>query len=143
GPGLTPLMAAAGVGRERMRGGSGYSRGNHIEALKIFIEHGGDVNQAGPGGRRAIHGATYLADKEIINLLVEHGADLDAKDWYGQTPMSMASGDPGLFTRRAGPNNTADNSLREEFPVRDDLIEIFISYGASPYDGPIADRSGR
>ncbi len=126
-----------------MRGGSGYSRGNHIEALKIFIEHGGDVNQAGPGGRRAIHGATYLADKEIINLLVEHGADLDAKDWYGQTPMSMASGDPGLFTRRAGPNNTADNSLREEFPVRDDLIEIFISYGASPYDGPIADRSGR
>ena len=143
GPGLTPLMAAAGVGRERMRQNSVYTRDNYLEALKLLIKLGGDVNQVGPGGRTSIHGATYLGDIEIIRILAEHGADLEAKDWFGQTPMSMASGDPGLFTRRAGPGNTSDNSLREDLPIRDDLIELFLGFGASPYDGSIADRSGR
>jgi len=140
GPGLTPLMAAAGLGRER--GVQLTERNKFLEAVKRFVELGGDVNQVGPGGRRAIHGASYLGDSEMIKYLASLGADLNARDWYGQTPVSIASGDPGGFTSRAGPGGTSDNSLREEPPIREKIVELLVELGADPYDGPVADRSG-
>ncbi|NNE37957.1 MAG: hypothetical protein HKN08_06595, partial [Gammaproteobacteria bacterium] len=140
GPGLTPLMVAAGVGRERKRTPD-RSR-NYLELVKILIDLGADVNQTGPGGRTAMHGAIYMLDKDIIRYLAEHGADVNVQDWYDQSPISMVSGDPGGFSKRRGPGNTSDNSMREEFPIREDIIELLFEFGASPYDGPIADRSG-
>jgi uncharacterized protein len=140
GPGLSPLMAAAGVGRERTRTAKA---DKYLDVVKQLVELGGDVNQVGPGGRTALHGAIYLQDTDMIRFLAEHGADLNAKDWYGQTAMSMVSGDPGGFSKRAGPGNTADNSLREEHPILEDVIGLLREYGAAPYDGPIADLSGR
>jgi uncharacterized protein len=140
GPGLTPLMAAAGLGRER--GVQLTERNNFLEAVKRFVELGGDVNQVGPGGRRAIHGASYLGDSEMIKYLASLGADLNARDWYGQTPVSIASGDPGGFTSRAGPGGTSDNSLREEPPIQEKIVKLLLELGAAPYDGPVADRSG-
>lgn len=140
GPGLSPLMAAAGVGRERTRTAKA---DEYLDIVKLLVKLGADVNQVGPGGRRAIHGATYLQNSKMIQFLIKQGADIEARDWYGQTPMSMVSGDPGGFTRRAGPGNTSDNSLREEHPILKDLIELFLGLGAAPYSGPIADLSGR
>jgi ankyrin repeat protein len=140
GPGLTPLMAAAGVGRER---GVGWSdKNNFIEAVKLLVKLGGDVNQVGPGGRTAIHGAAYAGDLEMIRLLADLGADLNAKDWYGQSAVSIASGDPGGFTNRVGPGGSSDNSIREEPPIQEEVVELLVQLGARPYDGPIADRSG-
>jgi len=140
GPGLTPLLAAAGVGRER--GVQLTERNNYLEAVKLFVKLGGDVNQTGPGGRKAIHGASYLGDTDMIQLLASLGADLNARDWYNQTAMSIVAGDPGGFTSRAGPGGTSDNSLREEPPIRENVTELLLGLGAAPYDGPIADRSG-
>ena len=140
GPGLTPLMAAAGLGRER--GVQLTEKNSFLEAVKLFVKLGGDINQAGPGGRRAIHGASYLGDSEMIKYLASQGADLNASDWYGQTAVSIASGDPGGFTSRAGPGGTSDNSLREEPPIREKIVELLVELGAAPYDGPVADRSG-
>jgi ankyrin repeat protein len=141
GPGLTPLMVASGVGRERKR--TPDRSDNYLKIVKHLIELGADVNQIGPGGRTAIHGAIYMQDKKIIRYLAEHGADVNVKDWYDQSPISMVSGDPGGYSQRRGPGNTADNSMREEFPILEDYIELLFEYGASPYDGPIADRSGK
>lgn len=140
GPGLTPLMAAAGVGRER--GVRWSEKNNFIEAVKLFVKLGGDINRVGPGGRTAIHGAAYAGDLEMIKLLASLGADLNAKDWYGQTAVSIASGDPGGFTTRVGPGGSADNSIREEPPIQEDIVELLVQLGASAYNGPIADRSG-
>jgi uncharacterized protein len=141
GPGLTPLMVAAGVGRERKRIPDRSE--NYLELVKTLIKLGANVNQIGPGGRTAIHGAIYMQDKDIIRYLAEHGANVNAKDWYDQSPISMVSGDPGGFSERRGPGNSADNSMREEFPILEDVIELLFEFGASPYDGPIADLSGR
>lgn len=141
GPGLTPLMVAAGVGRERKR--TPDRSDNYLKIVKHLVELKADINQMGPGGRTAIHGAIYMQDKDIIRYLAENGADLNAKDWYDQSPISMVSGDPGGFSKRRGPGNTADNSMREEFPILEDVIELLFEFGAKPYDGPIADLSGR
>lgn len=140
GPGLTPLMAAAGLGRER--GARSAGKDHFLDAVKLFVKLGGDINQAGPGGRTALHGAAYLGETDIIRYLAEQGANLDIKDWYGQTAMSIASGDPGGFTNRAGPGGTSDNSLREEPPIRENVTKLLLELGASAYDGPVADRSG-
>ena len=78
----------------------------------------------------------------MIKYLASQGADLNASDWYGQTAVSIASGDPGGFTSRAGPGGTSDNSLREEPPIREKIVELLLELGAAPYDGPVADRSG-
>lgn len=55
------------------------------------------VNAAGAGGRTALHGAVLFGLTEIIQFLAEKGTNLDAKEMYGQTPVTMALGDPGGF----------------------------------------------
>jgi len=143
GPGITPLMAAAGVGRELGLSTSGRYR--YPEVVNLLIGLGGDVNEVGPGGRRAIHGAVFMGDTDIIRSLAEHGADLNAKDWYSQTAMSIALGDPDGFTVSAGPGvGRDDNSLRQsdDMEVRENVIELLLELGAEPHRSQVADRSG-
>ncbi len=98
----TPLMAAAGVG---------YSDGfihdrsipETIEAMKYILDLGGDVNLHNDAGLTALHGAAHKAALEEIQLLVDRGADLGAKDKgskaFGQNspgllPLNWAEGVP-------------------------------------------------
>jgi ankyrin repeat protein len=87
---LTPLMVAAGVGRgqdlteEELR--------LALEAVRLQVEWGADVNAANDDGLTAMHGAAANGGDEIVRYLVEHGANMDAKDKYQQTPLSIASG---------------------------------------------------
>jgi uncharacterized protein len=100
--GTTPLMAAAGVG---------YSDGfihdrsvaETIEAMKYLLDLGADVNLHNKQGLTALHGAAHKAALEEIQLLVDHGADLAAKDngskAFGQNsegllPLDWAEGVP-------------------------------------------------
>ena len=88
----TPLMAAAGVG---------YSDGfihdrsieETLEAMKLILDLGADVNAANDQGLTALHGAAHKAALEEIQLLVDRGADLGAKDTgskaFGQKPEGL------------------------------------------------------
>jgi len=75
----TPLMAAAGVG---------YSDGfihdrsieETIEAMKLILDLGADVNAANDQGLTALHGAAHKAALEEIQLLVDRGGDLSKPD---------------------------------------------------------------
>jgi uncharacterized protein len=75
----TPLMAAAGVG---------YSDGfihdrsvdETIDAMKLILDLGADVNAANDQGLTALHGAAHKAALEEIQLLVDRGGNLAAKD---------------------------------------------------------------
>src|SRR5262249_18790155 len=84
--GVTPLMAAAGVGfsgdrtKEEEKGA--------LEAAKLLVELGADVNAASAdGGWRAVHGAAYTGSNEILQFLVDKGAQLNVKNRDGQTPL--------------------------------------------------------
>jgi ankyrin repeat protein len=89
--GTTPLMAAAGVnwvyfqtfdeGQDRL-----------LEAVKLCVELGQDVNAANSMGIRAIHGAANRGSDAIVRYLVEQGARLDVKDNQGRTPRTWAEG---------------------------------------------------
>ena len=89
--GSTALMAAAGV---NWVVGQTYSRSDeeYLEAAKLCLEQGADVNAVNGQGFAAIHGAANKAFDAMIKLLVDHGAKLDIKDKQGRTAMTFAEG---------------------------------------------------
>lgn len=86
----TPLMVAAGVGWSD--GQSHGSQSDAPEALKLCLEWGGDVNAVNDIGYTALHGAAFRGANEVVKLLVEKGARLDAKNQDGRLPVNMAEG---------------------------------------------------
>ena len=92
---VTPLMAAAGVSiwNPSEDGGSLQSQEpEQLEAVKICLEQGNDVNGENFFGDTPLHGAVYRGANSIVEYLVKHGAKLDAKDVRGWTPLTVANG---------------------------------------------------
>jgi len=89
--GTTALMAAAGVNWVI---GQTYSESPamYLEAVKLCLELGGDVNAVNAMGLAAVHGAANRGSDDIIELLARSGARLDLKDKEGRTPMTWAEG---------------------------------------------------
>jgi ankyrin repeat protein len=63
-----------------------------IEAVKICLDMGVDVNATNQYGETALHGAAYRGVPALAEFLVERGAKLDAKDERGWTPLAVANG---------------------------------------------------
>jgi uncharacterized protein len=96
--GITPLMAAAGLGTaEQDTTGRYKTQGEAIEAIQLLLDHGADVNAAANDGRTALHGAALQGYDDVIKFLAAHGADLDTKDHKGFTPLDTALGRAGGF----------------------------------------------
>jgi uncharacterized protein len=76
---VTALAAAAGIGWVQ---GVTYERSekDSVEAVKLSLDLGIDPNAADGDGRTALHGAAHKGRNAIVELLVAHGARLDARD---------------------------------------------------------------
>jgi ankyrin repeat protein len=122
---LTPLAAAAGVGR--VQDFNEAEERAALEAVKLAVELGADVNAANSTGRTALHGATNLGGNAIIQFLWEKGANLDVRDKYQQTPLSIASGVHLPWTPKG-------EELGEV--VRKSTAELLLKLGATPLDAP-------
>ena len=63
----------------------------NIEAVKQHLSNGVDVNvKGGFADGTPLHYAAANGHKEIAELLIEKGADLNAKDEDGGTPLDVA-----------------------------------------------------
>jgi len=89
--GTTALMAAAGV---NWVVDQTYDEGPEalLDAVKLCVELGLDVNAVNSMGLTALHGAANRGSDEIIKYLVSQGARLDVKDKEGRTPLTWAEG---------------------------------------------------
>jgi uncharacterized protein len=89
--GTTALMAAAGI---NWAVGQTYteSKDHLLEAVKLCLDLGADVNAANSMGLTAAIGAINRGSNDILTYLVEHGARLDIKDKEGRTPKDWAEG---------------------------------------------------
>ncbi len=96
--GITPLLAAAGVGtNESDSTGRHKTQEDAIAALQIFLDRGLDVNAPDNSGRTALHGAALQGYDDVIEFLASKGAVFDAKDNKGFTPLDVALGKAGGF----------------------------------------------
>ncbi|HWF12087.1 MAG TPA: ankyrin repeat domain-containing protein [Bryobacteraceae bacterium] len=80
---VTPLQVAAGIGWVE---GITYewSPESTLEAVKMLIDLGLDVNAQADTGRTAMHGAAHKGATAVVQVLYDHGAKLDIRD-YGNT----------------------------------------------------------
>jgi ankyrin repeat protein len=122
---VTPLLAAAGVGRAE-----DFTEAEQLEALeavKLMVELGGDVNAANDTGLTALHGSSNLGANLIIQYLIDKGAKLDVRDKHQQTPLSIASGIHLPWTPKG-------QELGEV--IRPATADIFLKAGATPVNTP-------
>ena len=63
-----------------------------LEAVKMLIELGNDVQAVNDRGETALHGAAYRGAPSIVEYLVEQGAQIDARSDQGWTPWTIANG---------------------------------------------------
>ncbi len=89
--GVTALMSAAGIGWVPRQTYT-EPKESILEAVRLCIENGADVNTANTKGFTALHGAAYRGLDDVVQLLVQKGARLDAKDSEGRTPAVFAEG---------------------------------------------------
>jgi hypothetical protein len=132
--GVTPLMVAAGLGLTRPRSTDQQKKGA-LEAVMLALELGNEINVAAAGNRTALHGAAFIGANDVIQFLAERGADLNAKDKYGQTPMSIVAGDPERLV------DPFDKRFRQQPRPRKDTAELLLKLGATPL-GPEAAKVG-
>jgi ankyrin repeat protein len=109
--GTTPLMAAAGVNWVYFQT---FDEGQDklLEAVKLCVSLGQDVNAANSMGIRAIHGAANRGSDGIVRYLAAQGARLDAKDNQGRTARTWAEG-VFLATHAAIPKPTTMRLIDE------------------------------
>ena len=55
-----------------------------LDAVRLLLELGQNPNVQADTGRVALHGAAHKGRADVVQLLVDHGAKLDVRD-YGNT----------------------------------------------------------
>jgi uncharacterized protein len=91
--GITPLMAAAGLGsKEEDTTGRFKTEAEAIEAIQLCLDAGVDINAASGQGQTALHAAALKGYDHVVQYLADHGANLNAKDRQGKTPLDEALG---------------------------------------------------
>ncbi len=65
-------------------------KGEHPEAVLRLLELGADINVQSSKGKTALHCAAKAGFLKVIDVLMENGANIDATDNNGETPLYEA-----------------------------------------------------
>jgi len=94
--GTTPLMVAAGIGTSSPLEDPG-TEPEVLEAVRLALKLGGDVNAVDKKGETAMHGAAYKHAPSVVRFLAESGAKVEVwnrQNDRGWTPLKIVEGIP-------------------------------------------------
>lgn len=127
--GTTPLMAAAGMGivppaQDERRGtdrrGLALLDGGKIEpesqvlaTVRAVVMAGSDLDATNPAGDSALHAAATQGYDSVVRVLVERGANVNARNKKGLTPLGSLLGRRGTATEASPPRQKTIALLRE------------------------------
>jgi ankyrin repeat protein len=96
-----PLLAAAGVDALGDGDEAAATEEEAIEAVKLLLDNGADINAVDKNGETAMHGAAYQSLPKLVQVLADRRADINIwnrpnkSNW---TPLMIAQGHrPGNF----------------------------------------------
>ncbi len=97
--GNLPIQAAAGQG-SRTGDTRGYFNTSDVQqrsiaALDALIKAGAKVDDGASGGQSALRGAATWGWNDVLQFLVDHGANVNAADGRGQTVLDSITGARG------------------------------------------------
>ena len=96
--GINPLMTAANLGtKESDTTGRYKTEAEVIEAIRICLDQGLDINAMDNQGRTAIFGAATFGLTEVVRFLHDNGAIVDYEDKNGLSPLEAAMGMAGGY----------------------------------------------
>ena len=120
---VSPLIVAAGYRASAIdTRGRFRNEKQAYEATRVLLEAGADVDARTDVGQTAIFGAATNGWNSVVQLLADHGADLQVKDNQGNTVIDAAMGRAGRFGRGDGGT---------QFPETAALLEQLISQAAN------------
>lgn len=109
--GATPLMIAAGMGINRNESRRGIAvidfgkvepESRVLETVRAVVVLGADVNAASQAGDTAMHTAAAQGYDTVIQFLADHGAQMNAKNKRGLTPLGTLLSGGGRGRGRGG-----------------------------------------
>ena len=120
--GMTPLLLA--------------SRDGHLDAARLLVEVGADVNQVDPNGMTPLLMALTNGQIDVAKFLLDHGADPTRADWWGRQPLWAAVDIRNLAVRSGAP--TDENGVDREgaLDVMTTLIERGVDVNARVKEFP-------
>lgn len=110
--GQPPLVRAVRMARNK--GDVGF------EMARLLLEHGAQPNMVGTS---PLHEAAACACPASVSLLCSYGADLNAQDGSGRTPLHMV----------------CKRTLFTQYTLQDEVVKILLAHGADP---TLRDHSG-
>ena len=123
----TPLMAAAGLAHTV--GQSLISHEDALKAVKLAAQLGNDVNAVNSNGETGLHAAADFGADDIVQFLVDNGADVNATNKIGSRPLTIAQASVGALR---GPHESTAVLLRELGGIADVEIEGAITSFETP-----------
>jgi ankyrin repeat protein len=98
--GNTPLVVAAGLAQVPQE--TRIPEPRVLQAIEMLLSLGNNINDANAAGNTALHAATMAGLDRTVEYLVAHGADINARNKDGATPLKLAHGfiDAALFNER-------------------------------------------
>ncbi len=101
--GVTPLLAAAGVSSTALDTRGRYrTEDQAVQVADLLLGAGADVGARDKTGITALHAAAGAGWNSLVTALVDHHADLFAKDARGRTAADLTHGEAGAGGRAAG-----------------------------------------
>jgi peptidoglycan/LPS O-acetylase OafA/YrhL len=64
-----------------------------VDASRLLLEHGADINGRNADGSTALHCAVFTGHPEVVRLLLDRGADIFAGNGRGEIPVEAARAD--------------------------------------------------
>jgi hypothetical protein len=74
--GRTPLRLAAEAG--------------HMDVFKVLLDYNADINAKTKQEDTTLHRAAVYSNREMVDFLLDNGANIEAEDMYGYTPLFSA-----------------------------------------------------